>query len=132
MEKPLEKPLAEYPCIPCRGGVPPLTPAEIAPLLAQLDNDWTVVDDRKLVKRFKVKNFVEAVELVNRITPVAEAEGHHPDLYVAWGKVEVYLWTHKIDGLTPSDFYMAAKIDRVFSQLQAEKQAGSAPAATPQ
>lgn len=119
------KPLADYACVPCKGGVPPLTREQIEPLLARLDHGWEVEDDRKLVKRFKVKNFVQAVDFVDRITPVAEAEGHHPDLYVAWGKVEVYLWTHKIDGLTESDFYLAAKIDRVFNELQA----GSAPAA---
>jgi 4a-hydroxytetrahydrobiopterin dehydratase len=112
--------LADYPCVPCRGGVPPLTAEQIAPLLAQLEPGWTVEGGRKLVKRFRFKNFVQAVAFVNRITPIAEAEGHHPDLYVAWGKVEVYLWTHKIDGLTESDFYMAAKLDRAFSQLQEE------------
>jgi len=69
---------------------------------------------KKLIKSFKVKNWVEAVDFVNRISPVAEAENHHPDLYVRWGEVRAYLWTHKIDGLTESDFYMAAKIDRAF------------------
>lgn len=122
------KPLAEYRCIPCKGGVPPLTPEQIAPLLAQLDNQWRVEDNKKLVKGYKVKNFVAAVDFVNRITTVAEAEGHHPDLYVAWGKVDVFLWTHKIDGLTESDFYMAAKIDRVFNEMQS----GRAPAAARQ
>lgn len=116
----MEKSLAEYACIPCKGGVPPLTAEQIAPLLARLDHGWQVEDTKKLVKRFKVKNFVQAVEFVNRILPVAEAEGHHPDLYVRWGSVTVYLWTHKIDGLTESDFYMAAKI---------EWQSGPAPAA---
>lgn len=123
----MEKSLADYACIPCTGGIPPLTPAEIAPLLTRLDADWQIVDHQKLVKHFKVKNFVEAVEFVNRITPVAEAEGHHPDLYVAWGKVTVYLWTHTIGGLTESDFYMAAKIDRVFSELPIRRAPGVTP-----
>jgi 4a-hydroxytetrahydrobiopterin dehydratase len=105
--------LADQKCIPCRGGTPPLTHEQIAPLSAQLEG-WQVEDDKKLIKSFKVKNWVEAVDFVNRISPVAEAENHHPDLYVRWGEVRVYLWTHKIDGLTESDFYMAAKIDRVF------------------
>jgi len=105
--------LADQKCIPCRGGTPPLTHEQIQPLIEQLDG-WNVEDDRKLIKSFKVKNWVEAVDFVNRITPVAEGENHHPDLYVRWGEVRVYLWTHKINGLTESDFYMAAKIDRVF------------------
>lgn len=125
----MAKQLAEYACIPCKGGVPPLTPGQIAPLLAQLDHEWQVEDNKKLVKPFKVKNFVEAVDFVNRILPVAEAEGHHPDLYVRWGGVTVYLWTHKIDGLTESDFYMAAKIDQVFNRMQAEARSGQAPGA---
>jgi len=106
--------LADNKCIPCKGGTPPLTHAQVEPLRSQLEG-WLVDDDKKLTRSFKVKNFVEAVDFVNRITPVAEAENHHPDLYVRWGEVRVYLWTHKIDGLTESDFYMAAKIDRAFA-----------------
>jgi 4a-hydroxytetrahydrobiopterin dehydratase len=78
---------------------------------------WAVENNQKLIKTYKFKNFVEAMEFANAITPVAEEEGHHPDLYIAWGEVRVYLWTHKIDGLTESDFIMAAKIDRVFENL---------------
>jgi 4a-hydroxytetrahydrobiopterin dehydratase len=107
--------LADLRCVPCKGGIPPLTADQYAPLLAQLDG-WEVQDGRKLVKRYRFKDFVQAVDFVNAVTPVVEEEGHHPDLYVAWGRVEVYLWTHKIDGLTESDFYMAAKIDRVHDQ----------------
>ena len=105
--------LADKKCVPCRGGVPPLNSDEIAPLLSRLSG-WTVESDKKLIKSYKFKNFTDPVKLVNAITVVAEEEGHHPDLYVAWGKVEVYLWTHKVDGLTESDFIMAAKIDRVY------------------
>ncbi|HKV45130.1 MAG TPA: 4a-hydroxytetrahydrobiopterin dehydratase [bacterium] len=107
-------PLADKKCVPCLGGVPPLTAAEIAPLLAQLDG-WQVEDHKKLVKSFKFQNFVQAVDFVNAVTAVAEEEQHHPDLYVRWGEVRAYLWTHKIDGLTESDFVMAAKIDRVYT-----------------
>jgi 4a-hydroxytetrahydrobiopterin dehydratase len=110
--------LADQKCVPCRGGTPPLTHEQIEPLARRLEG-WTVEDDNKLIKAFKVSNWVEAVAFVNRITPVAEAENHHPDLYVRWGEVRVYLWTHKINGLTESDFYMAAKIDRVFSPAAA-------------
>lgn len=106
--------LADMKCVPCTGGVPPLTPEQVAPLLAQLEG-WRVEEHKKLVKSYRFKNFVEAVDFVNEITKIAEAEGHHPDLYVRWGEVRVYLWTHKIDGLTESDFYMAAKIDRAYA-----------------
>ena len=106
--------LADRTCVPCKGGTPPLTEQEYGPLLAQLDR-WQVEDGKKLIKPFKVKNFVQAVDFVNQITPVAEEQGHHPDLYVRWGEVRVYLWTHAINGLSESDFVMAAKIDRVFA-----------------
>ena len=108
--------LADQKCIPCRGGVPALTPEQIQPLMAQLKG-WQLEDNKKLIKSYEFKNFVEAMQFANAITPVADAEGHHPDLYVRWGEVKVYLWTHKIDGLTESDFFMAAKIDRVFDTL---------------
>ena len=109
--------LADQKCIPCRGGVPPLTPEQIQPYLSQLSG-WELEDNKKLIKAYEFKDFVGAMEFAKAITPVAEAEGHHPDLYVRWGGVKVYLWTHKIDGLSESDFYMAAKIDRVFESLK--------------
>jgi 4a-hydroxytetrahydrobiopterin dehydratase len=105
-------PLADQECVPCKGGTPPLSEEEYAPLLGQL-RGWEVEGGKKLGKAFAFKNFVDAVAFVNRITPVAEEQGHHPDLQVGWGRVEVELWTHAIDGLSSSDFVMAAKIDRV-------------------
>ncbi len=107
--------LAERTCVPCRGGVPPLTPEQIRPLLAQLEG-WRVVDNHHLEKRYALNDFAQALELVNRIGAVAEEQGHHPDLYLAWGRVEVKIWTHKIDGLTESDFILAAKCDRAYSR----------------
>ena len=109
--------LADQKCVPCKGGTPPLTDAEIAPLRAELGPGWEVEAGTKLIKSFSFKNFVAAVDFVNAIARVAEEEGHHPDLYVRWGQVRVFLWTHVIDGLTPSDFVMAAKIDRIYDQL---------------
>lgn len=104
--------LADKRCVPCTGETPALTDAEVAPLLAELDG-WGVDAAGHLRKDYKLKDFVAAVGLVNAITPVAEEEGHHPDLHVAWGHVGVELWTHANNGLTESDFIMAAKIDRV-------------------
>ena len=102
--------LADRQCVPCKGGVPPLTGNEIAPLLVQLDG-WSVADTHHLEKQYKLKNFVEALALVNRIGAIAEEQNHHPDIVLAWGKVGVKIWTHKINGLTESDFIFAAKCD---------------------
>ena len=106
--------LAERRCVPCSGGVPPLTLEQIKPLLAQLDG-LEVVDNHHLEKRYGLDDFAEALELVNRIGAIAEEQGHHPDLYLAWGRVEVKIWTHKINGLTESDFILAAKCDRAYA-----------------
>jgi 4a-hydroxytetrahydrobiopterin dehydratase len=104
--------LAEKHCVPCRGGVPPLKGQELEQLKSQV-KDWQVVDEHHLTKTFKFPDFKTALEFVNRAGAVAEQEGHHPDLYLAWGKVEVKTWTHKIDGLTESDFILAAKLDQL-------------------
>ena len=110
--------LADQVCIPCKGGVPPLTAAEIAPLQAQLDEGWEVPGDKRLERTYRVKNFAEALALANRVGAIAEEQQHHPDLYVAWGRLRVEVWTHKIDGLTASDFYFAAKCDRAYAEQQ--------------
>ena len=103
--------LAAKSCVPCRGGVPPLEGEEIQSLLAQLGNGWTVVDDHHIQKNYKFKDFADALGFTNRIGVIAEEQGHHPDIYLAWGKVGITIWTHKIDGLTESDFVLAAKCD---------------------
>lgn len=106
--------LAERTCVPCRGGVPPLTPEQVAPLLAQLEG-WKVVENHYLEKSYDLADFAQALDLVNRIGAVAEAQGHHPDLFLTWGRVDVSIWTHKIDGLTESDFILAAKCDATYA-----------------
>lgn len=103
--------LADEKCVPCRGGVPPLKGGELASLHADLGGGWNVVDEHHLEKEYRFANFAEALAFTNRIGEIAEEQGHHPDLYLAWGKVRVTIWTHKIDGLTRSDFVLAAKID---------------------
>ena len=104
--------LAERQCVPCRGGVPPLTAEEIQPLAAQIPG-WEVIDGHHLQKSYKFANFRESLDFVNHIGELAEAQGHHPDIFFGWGKANVSIWTHKIDGLTESDFVLAAKIDKL-------------------
>jgi len=103
--------LAEKHCVPCRGGVPPLTGEELDKLRG-LVSGWQVVDGHHLWKSYSFPDFRTALEFVNQAGAIAEEEGHHPDLFLSWGKVEVKVWTHKIDGLTESDFILAAKLDR--------------------
>jgi 4a-hydroxytetrahydrobiopterin dehydratase len=105
--------LAEMTCVPCQGGVPPLPPEKAAELLGRLGNGWEVVDNHHLTKTYRFKNFADALAFVNRVGAVAEQQNHHPDIYLAWGKVRLEMWTHKIDGLTESDFVFAAKCDAV-------------------
>jgi 4a-hydroxytetrahydrobiopterin dehydratase len=104
--------LAEKSCVPCRGGVPPLTEEQILPLKGQV-REWKVVNSHHLERQFTFPDFQTALDFVNRVGVLAEDQGHHPDIYLAWGKVRVTIWTHKIDGLTESDFILAAKIDRL-------------------
>lgn len=102
--------LSSKQCVPCRGGVPPLQGDEIQRLLSQLSG-WEVVREHHLKKNYGFSNFAEALKFVNRVGELAEEQGHHPDICFGWGKVEVTIWTHKIDGLTESDFILGAKID---------------------
>ena len=105
--------LAQQKCVPCEGGIPALQGDEINRYREQLANDWQVVEEHHLIKDYSFKNFVEALAFTNQVGEVAEAEGHHPDIALAWGKVGIKIWTHKIDGLSVSDFILAAKIDRL-------------------
>ena len=86
-------------------------------MLAQLGLGWQLNQEGHLERLYSFKNFAQALEFANRVGAIAEAEGHHPDLYVAWGKCKVEVWTHKIKGLTESDFYLAAKADRAFESM---------------
>ncbi len=105
--------LSEKNCIPCKGNIPPLKGTDLLHLEQQVTG-WQVVDEHHLTKQYKFPNFITALAFVNRIGAIAEEQGHHPDLELAWGRVGVKIWTHKINGLTESDFILAAKIDRQF------------------
>jgi len=103
--------LSEKKCIPCDGGVPPLQKKEIDKLLAELQSEWQVNELGHLYKKYKFSNFIKAMEFANKIAAIAEQEAHHPDLTISWGACNVEIWTHKINGLTESDFILAAKIE---------------------
>jgi 4a-hydroxytetrahydrobiopterin dehydratase len=108
-------PLAQRHCEVCTPETPTLPPAEIDRLLGQLSG-WSVVEGDghlQLTKTFKFKGFMPGVEFIDRIAPIAEAEGHHPDLHLAYGSLRVDLWTHAAGGLTENDFILAAKIDDI-------------------
>jgi len=107
--------LADRNCVPCHGGVPALKAGELVAVFQQLPerSEWSVVDEHHLTRTYKFPDFKTALAFVNRVGALAEEQGHHPDLLLAWGKVEVTLWTHAVNGLTESDFILAAKIDRM-------------------
>lgn len=105
--------LADKECVPCKGGVPPLEGEALRALQTELGNNWQINKAGHLHKTYKFKNFMEAMGFANEIAALAEEQGHHPDLHIAWGACSVEIWTHKISGLTESDFILAAKVDGV-------------------
>jgi len=113
----MENELAKRACVPCRGGIPPLAGEAIDALLAKLTPDWKVIDGHHLEAEYPFSAYRTALDFTRQVGELAEAEGHHPDLYLVWGKVKVTLWTHKIDGLTESDFIFAAKTDQIRQQI---------------
>jgi 4a-hydroxytetrahydrobiopterin dehydratase len=104
--------LARKECVPCKGGVPPLKGDELNRLSEQVEG-WDVIEEHHLSKTYKFPNFVKALEFVNKAGNIAEQQGHHPNIFLTWGKARIEVWTHKIDGLTESDFILAAKIDEI-------------------
>jgi len=104
--------LAAKTCVPCRGGVPSLTGAALAALSSQVPG-WKVVNEHHLEKTYTFPDFAQGLAFVDKVGAMAEEQGHHPDIFLAWGKVGITTWTHKIDGLTESDFILAAKCDQL-------------------
>lgn len=105
--------LAERECIPCKGGIPPLTPEEIAPLTKELNGEWRVEANHHLEREFRFDDFRSALDFTNAVGELSEEQGHHPLICLTWGSVTVRIWTHKINGLSESDFILAAKIERL-------------------
>jgi len=110
------KDLAKKKCVPCQGGVPPLKGKSLKQLLAAVNNNWKLVKQHHLEKEYKFEDFREALGFTNRVGEMAERQNHHPDIHLAWGRVRVVIWTHKIDGLTESDFIFAAKTDQLLRE----------------
>ena len=104
--------LASKKCVPCKGGVPPLKGEALQTLQRQVEG-WNVVEEHHLFKNFKFPDFSKALDFVNKVGAIAEEQGHHPVITLAWGKAEITIYTHKINGLPESDFILAAKIDTI-------------------
>jgi 4a-hydroxytetrahydrobiopterin dehydratase len=105
--------LAKKKCVPCKEGTPPLKRAELTALSGRVGTGWQVIKGHHLEREYKFKNFREALNFTNKVGELAEKVAHHPDIYLAWGKVKLTLWTHKIDGLSESDFIFAAKVNNL-------------------
>ncbi len=109
--------LAAQTCLPCQGGVPPLAGKELEELRRKLP-DWEVVTGQHLRHAFTFPDFEQALAFVNRVGDLAEQQGHHPDIFLTWGKVEITIWTHKVEGLTESDFILAAKVEQLYTPYE--------------
>jgi len=112
--------LADKQCVPCAKGADPLKGEEIGRIAKELDSDWQVVDEHHLEREFTFADFRQALDFVNEVGELAEQQGHHPDIYLSYGKVKIQLWTHKIDSLHENDFIMAAKIDALQPALASQ------------
>lgn len=108
--------LSDKKCVPCRGGIPPLKEEALQSFFKQLGKGWTIVKEHHLEKEYLFPDFVQGLRFTNAVGAIAEEEGHHPDIHLAWGKVKIQIWTHKIDGLTESDFILAAKCDELVNK----------------
>jgi 4a-hydroxytetrahydrobiopterin dehydratase len=112
---------ADKQCVPCAKGAEPLKGDRITKQMKELDPDWRVVDEHHLERQFTFDDFRQALDFVNEVGEIAEQQGHHPDIYLGYGKVKIQLWTHKIDGLHENDFILAAKIDALQPALASQR-----------
>ena len=105
--------LSDMECIPCKGGVPPLSEEESSAFLSQIHDDWEVVENHHLTRTWSFPDFVSALEFTNQLGEICEQQNHHADFELGWGRIVSVIYTHKIDGLTESDFVLAAKFDTI-------------------
>ncbi len=110
--------LAKNQCVLCKGGGPPLVGDELDSYCEQLGSGWQCIDEHRLEKDYTVQGYLPAVAFANAVAGIAEEQDHHPDVFFAWSKARVTIWTHKIDGLTPSDFYFAAKCEEALRKQE--------------
>ncbi len=109
------KNLASLTCIPCRGGIPPLTPEKIEKMMILVEG-WNLKNGPdQIIRKYRFKDFKEAMVFVNRVAEIAEEQNHHPDISIHWNEVTLTLWTHAINGLYENDFIVAAKIDEMMN-----------------
>jgi 4a-hydroxytetrahydrobiopterin dehydratase len=113
--------LADKRCVPCARGAEPLKGGEIEKKAKELHRDWRVVDEHHLEREFTFDDFRQALDFVNEVGELAEEQGHHPDIYLSYGKVKIQLWTHKIKGLHENDFILAAKIDALQPAMASQR-----------
>jgi 4a-hydroxytetrahydrobiopterin dehydratase len=111
--------LADMKCSPCHEGGQPLEAKKLQLLLHRIDDNWRLVEGKRLERSYPFDDFASGLEFVNRLGQLAEQEGHHPDLHLSWGKVVIETWTHKVGGLTENDFILAAKADRQYERCVA-------------
>jgi 4a-hydroxytetrahydrobiopterin dehydratase len=112
--------LKDQKCVPCAVGGEPLKGKEIEKLHKKLVKGWKVIKEHQIEKEYKFPDFVHALAFTNQVGDIAEREGHHPDIHLSWGKVKIILWTHKMDGLSVSDFILAAKCDEQYEHNHSE------------
>jgi 4a-hydroxytetrahydrobiopterin dehydratase len=105
--------LSKKKCVPCEGGILPLDLSGIAEYRKFIRDDWKVEDNKKIIRQYSFVNYRHTMDFVNKVASLAEEEGHHPVMHVYYGRVEVELWTHTINGLSENDFILAAKIDKL-------------------
>lgn len=121
MENKKNSSLSQKKCIPCRADTPKLHGKELKNLLDQLNNDWKMIEEHHIEKEYTFPDFRYALSFTNKVGEAAEMEGHHPDIHLSWGKVKILIWTHKINGLSESDFILAAKCDEIYSYCSISK-----------
>jgi 4a-hydroxytetrahydrobiopterin dehydratase len=100
-------------CIPCEGGIPPLTGKEINDYKKLISEDWKVIEDNKITREFYFVSYRHTIDFINKVADIAEKEGHHPVLHIYFGRAVTELWTHSINGLSENDFILASKIDKL-------------------
>ena len=112
----MKKELAQRECIPCKGGIAPLSGGKLIALHQELNNGWQLIDDHHIEKEFSFDDYLDGMDFCSHVALLAESHDHYPDILLCWRKVKVTFWTHKIDGLSESDFILAAKVEKLLHQ----------------